>query len=222
MLAHRIEGELRVSLHTVDDDTARSLLSTHRQVVLAAVRHYLPAASRAFHPLGPDELLSIAETAVLEAHVTYEPGDTSKETKPGARFAYWVGQHVFWRLGEVVARVRAAEPGVDARAHTIAQPEDVGVQRPRDAVPAAKLNGHEAQASCYRSELLTWLKTAIGRLPVRQRIIIASRLRGESQTDLAEQLGLSRGRISQEYRAALEALRTDALSRGFDSVALDA
>lgn len=207
MGASGVHRELRVPLGAVDDATARQLLATHRRLVLGVVRRFLPVAQRAFHPIGPDELLAIGETAVLEAHLTYRPGDETKVSSPEVGLRLWTRRVVRWRIADAVSRAVVTEPPAETRA-----------EEPLHA----KLNGHEQQTHVYRSELLIWLKGAIGRLPIRQRIVVASLLRGETQAELASQLGLSPGRVCQLYREALETLRADGDARGFDSVDLDA
>ena len=202
MLAHRPRADLRVSIGKVDDETARRLLREHRGLVHSVVRKHATVAGRAFHPIDAEDLRTIAECAVLEAWVSYEPGDTSQETVPGAGFRAHARRVASWRVSDAVGRLRRAEPPSAHRGEA----EDL----------PAYLNGAASDSVVYRRELWSWLHQAIGRLPLRQRIVVSEMLRGVSQVELSRELGISEGRMSQEYAAAVRTLRDLAVADGLD------
>lgn len=213
---------------SVDEATARRLLAEHRGIIRAVLRRHLPRAAGAFHPIEVDDLRSIAECAVLEAWLSYEAGDASKETTPGSGFRLYVRRIASWRVGDAVGRLRRAEPPAARRAldprrkagSDTASGGEAGEQPLVEALPA-RLNGSAPDARCYRGELGAWLSRAIGRLPLRQRLVISGELVGETQAALADQLGLSPGRLSQERSAAIRTLRELALADGLDGFSLD-
>lgn len=237
MRVHHPERDLRVPLGSVDDETARGLIAEHQPIISAQVRRFSYVAATAFHPVDREDLVALAETAVLEAYVTYREGDVARERTPKGGLRSHIRRIVCWRLSDAVGRLRAGEPGLSARREGQAPP-----QRGRGNHPSqknsgadygargmvayvenlpAKLNGHEASRAFYRKQLMATLRLGLGQLSARQRRIVVGLLRGQTQAALAAKLGLSAGRVSQEYGAALVLLREWMESRGFDSLDLD-
>lgn len=200
--------ELRVSLAEVDNATAHKLIEHHRPIVNTIVHRYASSAQQAFHVLLREDLVTIGETAVLEAYVRYRDGDPSKDNAGGG-FATWARRVVGWRVSEAVQRALTQEPHVNNRADSAN-----GVLR------AHRASNPRPDTVAYRRQLMAWLRRRLRRLSPRQRIIISAVLKGESQAAVARSLGLSPGRVNQEYFHALEQLRQFAAEDGFDGVDL--
>ena len=199
--------DLRVELTEVDNVTARRLLARYMPLVGQVVRMHTPAARRTFHLLDVETLLSIGQSALLEAHVTYREGDTSKERRKGTGFRAWARRVVGWRVSEAVRRQLDAEPPVSARADS-----HNGVLRVKEAPSVSP------DTQTYHHELGRWLKRSMGRLNMRERMVIALVLRGEHKSEIARSLGLSASRVGQVYATALEKLRRWAPEDAFDGV----
>lgn len=133
-----------------------------------------------------DDLRSLARIAVLEAVILYHPGR-------GAQFTTWAQKIIRWRLDEVCERESVHDP---------LPPDD---QLHNGKTPHELLEELEARM---------WVETAIGRLPVRQRTIIAAKMGGESHRSIAPTLGIGRSMVSREARAAVCTLRRRALLHG--------
>lgn len=202
--------QLRVDLGGVDEETARRLLDEHRAQIRAVVTPYERAAALSFFVIDRDELVAIAEAALLEAWVRYCPGDLSQERVPGSGWRAWAERIIRWRCAEYVTHVREQHPDAAAR-------RDAANGVLRYAVDPDEVPLDEG---LYRAELSAWLRAAIGQLPPRQRVILIGVSRGEEKTQLARELGISRRTVHIEYAAALATLREQAARQGLDGVAL--
>lgn len=201
--------DLRVELSGIDDSTARELLDRYTGMVVQVVRLHGGAAARAFHLLDLETLISIGQTALLEAHVTYREGDVSRERVDGAGFRTWARRVVGWRISEAVHRQLRAEPEVSQRADS-----HNGVLRIKEAPTV------EPDEQAYHHELGRWLKRCLARLDVRERTIVALLLRGETKAEIARSLGLSESRVGQLYFQTLRQMREWAVEDGVEGIRL--
>lgn len=193
------------------DTTARALLDRYTGMVVQVVRLNRPAARRAFHLIDADSLVAIGQAALLEAYVTYREGDLSKENVDGSGFRMWARRVVGWRISEAVRRQLNTEPAGALRADS-----HNGVLR----IQAASSIPPDLQT--YHHEMGRWLKRCLARLPLRERLVVALMMRGETKAEVARSLGLSASRVGQIYFQALTKLRAWAVEDGFDGIELGA
>lgn len=203
--------DLRVELADVDNETARELLDRYTGMVVQVVRMNAPAARRAFHLIDADSLVAIGQAAVLEAHVTYREGDLSKERVTDSGFRVWARRVVGWRVAESVRRQLDIEPAGSLRADS-----SNGVLRTQAAASVSP------DLQTYHHEMGRWLKQCLARLPLRERLVVALLMRGETKAEVARSLGLSPSRVGQVYFQALTKLRAWAVEAGFDGMELGA
>ncbi len=109
----------------------------------------------------------------------------------------WVGRTIRWRLQEAVKSER---------------------DRPEEPFDGADriVNGHNPEAAVERVRAQQWVRTAIGELGPRHRVLIAAFLADETQKYTAATLGISRSRASREVRRAFEILRDRAEDDGVE------
>lgn len=212
---------LPLDLGEVDDATARQLLEQHRPIINTAIKRYLAASSVAFHTIPRDDLRAIAEAAVLEAFVRYREGDQSRDNGGGG-LATWVRRVVGWRVGEVVRNALACEPLQSERAESPRSPNaDPNGASPQHQLPR-QFHYEPQQAEVVQArQLVGWLRHRLRSLTPRRRVIIVSVLKGEQKCSIARSLGISPGRVSQEYKVAVERLRELALQDGIDYLGLE-
>jgi len=179
-------------------------------MVAALAARYAKKARGAFHTITPADLIAVGHTAVLEAFVRYREGDTSRDNDGGG-FASWARTVVTWRIGGAVREALETEPSRGQRA-------DSGNGVLRGWATAAPL----ADALYYEEEMRAWLLYRLRHLSTRRAIIVAAVMKGETQASVARTLGLSPGRVHQEYQRALSELRAWAAEDGFDGIDLDA
>lgn len=218
----RASRALRRDLSTVDDARARQLLQEFARIVDSAVRRYRAACRSTFHPLTPQDLRAIAEAAVLEAYVTYREGDKSRERSAYGGLAAWTRRVVFWRVGENVQGLLTFEPLLSERDDRLETRQAVaGMTARRDGVfPASLCNAASQEDVVQAYELVSWLRRRLADLSQRQRTIIVSVLNREPKVQIARRLGISKGRVSQEYGDAVAALREYARLDGIDGLDL--
>lgn len=207
---HRLDHarrDLRVELSAVDDATARALLTRHGPMVRGVVLRHMRAAQRTFHLLDQDTLVSIGQAALLEAHVRYREGDLSRETVDGAGFRCWARRVVGWRVSAAVQRHLEAEP-----------PRTMRADSHNGALRTKEGSAIHPDEQAYHHELGRWLKRCLGRLELRERMIVALLLRGESKADVARSIGLSESRVGRLYERALGKMRTWAAEDGLDGL----
>lgn len=200
---------LRVDLGSISDEVARKLLDRYTGMVVTIVRHYTPSAQMAFHGIDIELLVSIGQTALLEAHLSYREGDVTLERTPGSGFSVWARRIVRWRIGEVIQTALASEPW-----YTDRRDSSNGVLHKH----VAPTTPPDVQA--HHHAIGAWLKTCLARLEPRERLIIACLIRGESQVAIARSLGLSPGRVNQIVKYTLVQLRAWGKDAGFDGIGL--
>jgi len=156
--------------------------------------------AHAFFPIEFEDLISIGESALLEAWVSYRDLDPSRpETNGGlfgGKFSRWARQVVLWRVSNFVAHYCREGPPVSER-----RDSNNGVLKYR-AAPAPS-----PETTRYEEELRLWLRTSLGRLSPRQRSIAVMVAQGETKTEIALSLGLSRSTVHLEYQEAIAKLR---------------
>lgn len=131
-----------------------------------------------------DDLYTLGQAAALDAVASFEPAR-------GAEGA-WVRQRVRWKLQNALRSTSQREMPTE---HTARTP-----------------NGRNPEEVLTALEDVMWVRTALGVLPPRQRVIIAARISGEVFRETAESLGISRTRVKQEYKAALQRLHDEAVA----------
>jgi RNA polymerase sigma factor (sigma-70 family) len=135
-----------------------------------------------------DDLAALAEIAIIEAAVLYRKDS-------GAHFDTWVFRIVRWRVKEALPKPSTAE--------------DLDI----DTFPANGRSDHEKLLGELERD--AWVRAQVEALPrLRQRHILAALMRGESYTQIASQLGLSRSAVYREAREAMEQLWAAALLDG--------
>lgn len=171
-----------VNYGSIAPEQARTLLKTYARTVnlIVSSLRTLPCS------MGPDDLQTYGQMAVLEAYITHDPAHGLEKT--------WVTHVVRWRVQEAAKMAQRPEVPTD-QAHTWAN----------GAGPEEKTTVHEQKL---------WLESKIGSLSPREANVIALRLRGESSSAIAVTLGVSRGRISQNVSSAVQTLHKLALSEG--------
>lgn len=172
------QGIRAVDYSGLTNAEARALLDEHRadvETLVGKVRTFTPG-------YGEEDLRSVAEVAVLEAHRTYRPAC-------GMSPRSWAYRVVQWRLEEL-------------RSEVIDLPTDYGALAPAP--------GPHPEERVARIELQDWLERALASLPLQEGLILTRKLHGESSLAIGETIGLTPGRVSQLYRAGLERLRRDA------------
>lgn len=206
-----VHRSLRVDFGTVTDEVARGLLDRYTGMVIVIVREYIPASRRGLHEVDTDLLVSIGQTALLEAHIRYREGDTSKERAPGSGFSSWARRVVGWRVREAIHIFISAEPGRSSRCDSA-----------NGVLHGHTVRGPLPDERAYHHALGVWLKTCLARLEPRERLIVACLIRGETQAAIARSLGLSAGRVNHIVKYTLAQLREWAVAEGFDGVDLGA
>lgn len=129
--------------------------------------------------LEPEDLRQMARVAVLEAALSHRGGRAKLKT--------WVNRTIRWRLTEALQGSERPEEPLD-------EPSDV-------------VNGQNPEELVERLQIVRWVRRAVDGLDVRQRAIVACRLRGESMREIGMSLGISKTRAHQEVTFALEVLR---------------
>ena len=180
----------RRDLSGLDPARVRELLAQLRDAIDYEVRYF--TAWGANVGLEPDDLRQLARVAVLDAAVMHGGrGDASVR--------HWAKRTIRWRLTEALTRSERPEEPLEA--------------------PHRIVNGHNPEELVERQELISWMRTQVGRLSVRQRTIVACRLEGETLQEIASTLGISKTRVHQESRAAFETLRIRAQEDHLDEEA---
>lgn len=184
----------RVDLSEITEERARELLETFAVVLENEVRRMLPALKHCVG-IGPEDLVSVAQIAVLEASLRYrEDADRTLRS--------WVSLVVRWRVGATVQAHQRREEALE-------QPESV-------------LNGRNPEETYQLSELRTWFERQLGALGPRERIIFSEQLSGrETMGELALSMGISRGRLYQLRAQAFSRLRAEAKGSDLGLDALD-
>lgn len=164
--------DVRCDMRSCDDATARILLDRYRGLI--------GRIAAGFSRLDRDELQSVGQIAVIEAHVTYEPHRGVPERS-------WTAQVIRWRMVELAVEARERRRSEDEF-----QEEH------------ALTNGHHSPEKAFFRRLLTEM---IEQLSPRHQAVLEGRLRGETFEEIADSLGLSRSRVDQHEKAALVALQ---------------
>lgn len=180
----------RLDLGMIGAALASRILAECSLAIEVEVRRLTPAL-RHTQGLDPEDLHALGQIAVLEAYLTHEP-------EKGRTLRSWAGQVVRWRLVEAVQQAQSPEAGGNG-AVCDAEPED---------------EAEDPATSYDEIEKLTWLQQAIGRLPPRQRTLLAARLRGETGREVGKTLGLGDVRASQVASGAIRLLYEQALDAG--------
>jgi RNA polymerase sigma factor (sigma-70 family) len=160
-------------------DMARCDEATAR-VLLQAHASLIDRMARDFPWGEAEELVAIGRIAVIEAHLSYQGAR-------GVPMRSWITQVIRWRmseLGQRAAVLRSSEVELDES----------------DAIT----NGHhDPSLAFFRTRLLD----LIDELSPRHQAVISGRLRGETFEQIADSLGLSRSRVEQDEKAAIQHLR---------------
>lgn len=221
-VSHR---ELRVDLSEVDNETAKRLLREYEAAIVVAVDKHWCRVRHAFFVATREELLATAQSAVLEAWVTYDVGDVTREKTLNGGLRSHVNRVVGWRVAEYVTLIVRGLPR-SQRADLLAAMQYVDTDQSSDFETNTSRFGHclpdtnqpLADEAHYTHSVRVWLRQRIGRLPPRQRIIFSEILRGEKQAKIGESLGIRETRVYQEYFAGLQQLRKWAKEDGIDSI----
>ena len=140
----------------------------------------LRAVVRLFGSSERDDLLSIGQQAILEAHLTHRPEKASEET--------WVRKVIHWRLAAGVAtRHEAEDSTLTGRAEV--------------------LDGHEIDHNPELGYLKTIVLEHLRELPPRQSTVIMAFMQGETFAEIGASLGISPQHAHIEYQAAIRHLR---------------
>jgi RNA polymerase sigma factor (sigma-70 family) len=140
----------------------------------------------ALRGLDYDDLRAIARIAVLEASLTHDPALSALRT--------WVRLRVKQRLVECI---RSSQQDVELT-------DDV------ESLP----NGRNPHELLEAMETTMWVRGAIDVLDPRPRTIVVATLAGETLRQIGPTLGISKSRVGQERRKALEIIRQQALEAG--------
>lgn len=214
--------DLRVSLAGVDNATARSLLEEHRGIVTGLVQRFRPAMVGAFHVTSREDLVSVAEAAVLEAWVTYREGDVTKERREGAGFRTHVRRVVRWRLADHAGQARREAPDTTYRVDRKQYADDVWRSSEESRATIDPIEGIAGESPdpvevTYLGQARDWLLGELGELdPRRRTIVVAVLLEGETQVAVARSLGLTKSRVCKIYHETLAELRQRAEEAGLD------
>lgn len=162
---------LSVDLSAISDARARKLLKRYGGLATALASAYRP---------GDDDLVAIAQIAVLEAAVLYQ-----KEA--GASLDTWIRRLVRWRIKEALPRY-CDEDELD---------ED-------GFVANGKTDYERVLASLERDE---WVRQQVETLEDdRHRHIVLMVLQGDSYRQIAVSLGLSPATVMRKAREAMRLL----------------
>jgi RNA polymerase sigma factor (sigma-70 family) len=213
-----VRRQVRQDMSSVPPQTARQILRDFEKLINAEAR--LSARMTRHTPwFGFEDYAAVGQIAAMEAFVLYRP-------ECGASLKTWIGRMVRWRMREAVRRVRDPLGLVEAVESVRRK-----VQR-GEATPAA-LEAAEGQALRYRTEHVStdedphllptvwetpedvYLRTerrevvysVIEELDLRQQHVMLAEMHGESGTDLAASLGITRQRVSSHRLAAKATLR---------------
>lgn len=132
-----------------------------------------------------EDLRAVAQVAVLEALVTFDASRTASE-------GTWVRLMIRWRLQDALRREQATE-AVDA-----------------EALPNGRTPGQIFEAM----EARVWWEQEVGRLPPRDRVIVAATAQGETIRQIAHTLGLTASTACRARQRAYDTLRRRALEAG--------
>lgn len=202
-----------LDLSSIGDAAARDLIERYRPIINDTVKRYLPGARATFHVIRREDLCAVAESAVLEAAVRYRVGDEGRDNQGGG-LATWVRRVVGWRVSESVQNLLVNEPLQSERVYNEADPTSTWSTNVH--VDSGFRQAATQHTIVQARQVVEWLQRSLGSLTPRRRIIIVSVLRGEAKTSIARSLGISPGRVSQEYKTAVEQLRKLALRDGID------
>jgi RNA polymerase sigma factor (sigma-70 family) len=163
----------KISFNRLSEATTKDLLMRYGALVQAVAS----ARIRMSYGCCVEDLVSVGQIAILEAHVTYKPTlDCTQDT--------WTKRVVRWRIAEEAARY---------------------VERPLPkATDTERMSNGLAPDKLYDR---AFAREAIGVLDPRRAAILQCRLHGYTCEEIGTQLGISASRVSTEEHRALEQLR---------------
>lgn len=163
--------KLSIDLGVVTDTRARSLLKRYGGLAVALARLYRP---------GDDDLIAIANIAVIEAYVLYKKD-------AGASLDTWIRRLVRWRVKEALPRYNDTE-----------ELDDDGF------VANGKTDYERVLGELQRDD---WVRYQVTMLEDdRQRHIVLMILQGETYRSIASSLGLSPSTVLRKAREAMRLL----------------
>lgn len=153
-----------------------------------------------------EDLIAVADAALLEAWVAYRDGDASRDRADTGDFSAGFTMHVrrviYWRLRDYVEGLHGSQsPTKSTRIDA-----ETGLSREKDV--------YDVEAIFYQNELRVWLRDALCSLNVQERAIVTGIAQGTSQSQLARELGLSHDMVHRYYHAAIRRLREQAIIEG--------
>ena len=145
-----------------------------------------------------EDLIAVADAALLEAWVAYRDGDASRDRTDSGDFSAGFTMHVrrviYWRLRDYVEGLQSSVPPSTARC-------DIAEGAHEPAI-------FDVEVIFQNQELRVWLRSALRTLRVRERAIVTGVAQGSSFRELGIELGLSYMTVSRYYHQALKRLRT--------------
>lgn len=205
-------------LSTIDEATARRVLRDYGRLVQHLARQYrLP--NRSHSPVRLEDMIATGNAVLLQCWVAFDP-------ERGVRFSSWASfilRRVFAELvreasGRSVCDVRRERDGLGTAKHipTVLSLEDsTGPQSFHgeyyctfaDTIVDAQVEPVDDQV--HRQRQLAWLRDAIAEhLTDRERHVVLALLDGVEPATIAEQLEVTRQRVDQLYRRAIEKLQS--------------
>ena len=191
---------VRKDLGTISTERAREVLEECEPAILAEIA-WAGRFLRWLPGFGLDDLHAIAQVAALEASLTYEPSR-------GTTLRNWASRTIHWRLSELLdtsnsPEIAVGDPFVDVDCSDL-----------RAAVPFSASKCADPEGQAIEAEHTSWVQSAVGRLPPRQRTIVAGRMLGESMTMTAAFLGITVRQVYYDAAEAYDSLRSAAKTAG--------
>jgi len=213
-----VRRQVRQDMSAVPPKTARQILVDFEKLINAEARQ-CARLTRWMPWFGVEDYAAVGQIAAMEAFVLYRP-------ECGASLKTWIGRMVRWRMKEAARRVR--DPlGLLSAVESIRRKVDA------DAAPPEALEAAEAHAALYRTEHVsadehTHLLAApgespedaylraerrevihgvIGELDMREQYVLTAKMQEQSGTHLAEELGITRQRISHHWLLARKTMQ---------------
>lgn len=166
-----------------------SVTSAQAQELLSSARKVIEKLvykqARRSYGYEVEDLRAVAEIAVLEAHVTYSPTARGASSR-----STWTYNTIKWRLAELTT------------------------------APAGELYDHDGaheetpEALVVKKDLGEWLERALARLPIRHGHILGRKLTGETGTEIAHTLGITKAAVSQQALLGIRRLKAQAEDDG--------
>lgn len=175
-----------------EGDLAKKAQSGDKDARGELVTQFTPLAkklARAAMQGGRDDMDEFTQVGLIAINRAIDSFDPSR-----ARFSTYATRAIM--RGIIRAKQRAgkggAQMGTDDEGHAI-DPEDTRTQRPDEEA------SHKEQKA--------WLQKALAKLPDAHSKVLRRNLEGGSNVEIAKELGLSKGRVSQIYSEALAKLK---------------